>query len=244
MAPSMKHTHLKMGRAKVHLDALYEMVEGFIKSKPYHVLAEDHVEAGEHIVTFTIDDPGFDAALIAGDFICCLRSALDYLAWQLATLTTSSPSRDVCFPICAKDSLETQLKITRQTFGIPDQAVLTIKSLQPYVYGEKYELSHLWRISKLWNIVKHRHVGMHSTVADFAFPKDLPAPKTEVRDDCGIMRFPITAKPDMNLYPGPEIDIFFGDEGEGIITFIDDLADAYQFVGTEVLPQFEKFFPK
>jgi hypothetical protein len=40
------------------------------------------VNAGKHILTITLDDPPFAVGLIAGDFLCCLRSSLDHLDWQ------------------------------------------------------------------------------------------------------------------------------------------------------------------
>jgi hypothetical protein len=52
------------------------------ESEPYGISAEDDLNAGKHILTITLDDPPFAVALIAGDFVYCLRSSLDHLAWQ------------------------------------------------------------------------------------------------------------------------------------------------------------------
>ena len=84
------------------------------------------------MITIELEDPPFEAALIAGDFICCLRSSLDYLAWQLAVITTPIPSKRVCFPIYGENTPDNQVSIAKSTFGIPEPAISLIKSFQPY----------------------------------------------------------------------------------------------------------------
>jgi hypothetical protein len=158
----------------------------------------------------------FTIALIMGDFIASLRSSLDHLAWQLALLGGGTPSRDICFPICEKDSLETQLKIARSTYGIPDTAIPIVKSLQPYKSEDAYKSTHLWRLNMLWNIDKHRHLMPHgvSTGWLFRFSGLQNSPRIEVEElnDGNIMRIPIPLKGNVEFNPDPsEIDVFFGD---------------------------------
>lgn len=84
----MRHPNEKIHWAKKHLDALHEHVGVLAKKVDSHnIFTYDDLEASEYVVKIVLDPADFDAALIAGDFVSCLRSSLDYLAWQLAKLT-------------------------------------------------------------------------------------------------------------------------------------------------------------
>jgi hypothetical protein len=240
----LENANLKMQWAKKHLDSLETIRNAFIESNPQRISAQDDLQAQEHIVTVTVLGPPSDSGLIFGDAISCMRSSLDYLAWQLALLTTDQPSRDVCFPVIAKNTLEAQVQFTRQTYGIPDEAIAEMKSLQPYHTGNDYKLSHLWRLNKMWNVVKHRHIGLHSSVIQVFVPKEFAPIEVKMVNNHGIMRFPISHKPDMSLYPKPRIDIQFGDEREDVVTVLADLGGIHEFIGTVIFPRFERFFPK
>ncbi len=137
--PSLISPTLKVQRAKEHLDSLQEAVKPLRQTKPYPSSTEDDLNAGEWVVSIEIKTPPHSLALVAGDFICCLRSSLDYLAWQLAGLTTPQPIESVCFPICGEDSPGTQGYIIKSTKGIPAGAVAIMKQFQPYTCGNAYE---------------------------------------------------------------------------------------------------------
>ncbi len=141
--PSLVQPNLKIGRAKIHFDALYAEICGYRESYPHHFAATEDLERNEWVVSTSLALPKVDISLIAGDFIACLRSSLDDLAWQLAKLTTDQPAREICFPICEKDSSDTHLKIKRSTFRIPDAAVAVMKSFQPYHHGDAARLPSL-----------------------------------------------------------------------------------------------------
>jgi hypothetical protein len=235
--------NLKMSWAKKHLDSLEAIRKDFIDSNPQRISSHDDIASQEHIVTVTVLGSPPESGLVLGDAVSCMRSALDYLAWQLALLTTDKPSRDICFPVLEKNSLETQIQFTRQTYGISDEAIAIMKSLQPYHAGDAYKRHHLWRLNKLWNVVKHRHIGLHSSVVEILLPKGIVPIETKLVDNHGVMRFPISVKPDMSLYPRLPVEIQFGDEREDVVTVLSDLDEIYKFIGTAVFPQFERFFP-
>jgi hypothetical protein len=235
--------NVKMTWAKKHLDSLDRIRKAFIESDPQRISAHDDLQVQEHIVTITVLGAPSDSGLVFGDAVSCMRSALDYLAWQLALLSTEKPSRDICFPVLEKNTLETQLQFTRQTYGISDDAIAVMKSLQPYHAGDDCRLHHLWRLNKLWNVVKHRHIGLHSSVVQVLLPKGIVPIETKMVNNHGIMRFPLSNRPDMSLYPRMPIEIQFGDEREEVITVLSDLEAIYEFIGTVVFPQFEQFFP-
>src|SRR5262249_24096931 len=153
--------------AKVHLDALRDGIEQWKKSHANTISGYDDVERAEYVIEIRPPDTGdVELALIAGDFICCLRSSLDQLAWQLASQSGRQSNR-ICFPIFGQDSLETQISIAKATFGIPDGAVTLMRQLQPYHHGDSFKTHCLWILHTLWNVDKHRHITMYSTQADY-----------------------------------------------------------------------------
>jgi hypothetical protein len=238
--------YLKLGRAKEHFDALDREAAIFAESNPYRMFTQDDLESGQYIVTVWLDEPPVRLALLAGDFICCLRSSLDHLAWQLAFLTTDKPSEKICFPVLDKDTSNTQGYIKVATKGIPDLAITVMKSFQPYTYGAAYKTHLLWVLNKLWNIDKHRHLALHSGVFDVSF-SGVPlaiVPGTEQLDDGFVMRFPLAAKQYMNLKPRVRAEIKFGDADEGIELGVKDFFDLYEFVAHKIIPEFASFFPQ
>ncbi len=235
--------NLKLQRAKEHLDSLHAELRAYVESNPGKITEEEDLERKEFIVKFTLATPPMVLAMIVGDFVACLRSALDYLVWQLALLSTDNPGREICFPVCEKDSLDTQIRITKSTFQIPDEAISIVKSLQPYQRGDDYKSARLWVLNKLWNIDKHRHITMHSSFLEIQLPPGVMKPTSaEVIDDCGIMRFPLAAKGKVRIPAKAPIGVLFGDEREGVQIDVKGLGEVYEFVCFDVFPRFEKFF--
>lgn len=155
------------------------------------------------------------------------------------------PSGKVCFPIFSKDSPKAQKRIKEVTQGIPTNAFAIIESMQPYYYLSAYPMSHLWKLHGLWNIVKHQHIGAASRITSIEFPRVLPEAKFEAIDNGYIVRFPLSAKPQVSFNPMPpvSIDIEFGDRRKGLIVTIPDLGDMYQHITNSVISKFERFFP-
>jgi hypothetical protein len=242
--PNLVNPYLKMGRAKVHLDALKEGILEFSNSEPYRIFPQDDLERGQHVITIRLSDPPLPLALISGDFICCLRSSLDYLAWQLAAISIANPSKDICFPIWGEDCNSAQRHIKKSTEGIPPEAITFMKSFQPYNHGNAYRDTHMWRLNALWSVEKHRHITLHSVDCEILFPgipPRMPFVREELNDGC-IMRFPLAAKQYMHLKPRSSVGLTFGDVDEGIELNFQELVDMYQFVSEKVIPRFARFF--
>jgi hypothetical protein len=243
----IRHPHLKACRAKEHLDALDKAIQGFVESKPYRIDLKDDLQAGECVLCVELVGPiPFDLALIAADFISCLRSSLDYLAYQLACvgLAPEQPSTSIMFPIFGENTAEIAGKLKRFTKGMPPPAISQIESLQPYYHGKRYQLTLLWRLHVLAGIVKHRHVGIHSHGIFVNFPGLNLGPgdiKTTDLNDRYELRFPIALKPKMELKPRVFVEIEFGDLAEGIRVTTDDFRNMYEFVAHKIIPSFASF---
>lgn len=248
--PSMFDPQLNLSWAKKHLDFLDDQLRLFekVQSEKLTVTTEDDLQNGFYIVSakFLTNPDQFVIALIAGDFVSRLRSSLDHLVWQLALFTTDKPSRQICFPIYEKNSLETQLGIIKATYGIPDEAIAVVKLFQPYHAGDMYKASHLWRLQRLWNIDKHRHITPHGAVSSWLFKTDFPFAtpfQIEELNDGIAVKFPLPMKDKVQLNPGPlEVTFRFDDRAEEISMGIQDFFDMHQFIADTVFPAFAGFF--
>jgi hypothetical protein len=243
--------HLKVERAKVHFDALEQAIAAFraAPEKSHRITSYDDLESGMFVIRGEgiNDEIPLRIGLIAGDFVSNLRASMDHTIWALAALTTGrKPSNEICFPIVGQDSLDAQLRITRSTYGISDEAISIVKSLQPYNSGNGYQSTHLWRLHRLWNVDKHRSIALHSMISDemLWLPRTASSlVKIEPLPNGAIMRFPISLKEKMRFDPGAGIDIRFGSDDEGIVLYVNDFIDIYEFVSKEVIPRFDRFFP-
>jgi len=249
--PGLEDADFKRQWANKHLKSLKAEIEALSQRYPYEISANDDPSTGDHLVQITHPTilPGIQAVLYLGDFICSLRSALDHIAYQLASLTSPAPSREICFPIYEKNTVDFQVKIAKSTFGIPDPAVAIIKMLQPYHYGDAYKTSHLWRLNTLWNIDKHRHISPFTVLPKWQilipeWDYSLPLPEREQIDNRTIMRIPAAFKNQVQFNPDRDIELRFFDEREGFDIGCDDLVEMYQFVSDEVFPAFAGFFPQ
>lgn len=269
--PSLIDPNLKLRWAKSHLDLLSDKISVYTKAHKQVTETKDDTENGWYLIrteivctnpTINSDDLIFDICLIAGDFVANLRACLDHLAWQLALHSGDNPSRDICFPICEKDSLDTQLRIVKSTYGIPEEAIAIMKSLQPYHAGDAYQSTHLWRLNKLWNIDKHRHITSHAMVTETLFTIDglqghyvaeftfRDHRRNEVIvEDFGsgcIMKLPLADKNKVHFNPSAKgkIDIKFAIPGDESELGFSDLSDIYEFIAKKVLPRFAGLFTK
>jgi hypothetical protein len=207
MPKSTLTANLKVIRAKAHLDALGTSIRA-IRSTPekyQRITSYDDTVSGHFVVrneAFNEDD-FFGVGTIAGDFICNLRSALDHVAWNLAMLKVPplKSGTHISFPIKGEDTLNAQVKITESTFGIPEEAIAIMKSLQPYHSGDAYKTTHLWRLHFLWNTDKHRNIvlGGSDTGEVLEVPSDLQKRITRHPFDNGTeMRVPLSEKHRIN----------------------------------------------
>lgn len=245
MSPIKAITH-KLDRAKVHLDALDESIKLWADSHAQAMSGQDDTERGEYVVELRPPEPDIRIALIAGDFICCLRSSLDHLAWQLAATTLTppaTPSKRISFPIIGENTIDNQVAFTKSTFGIPEQAVITIRSLQPYQGGDTYKRKYLWILNTLWNIDKHRHIPLHSAVTQFNLDVASAKPlRIEKFDDHAKLVFNLPDKPNVKFQPMSKPEIFFGNQQEEIMVNVENLRAIYQAIRSEIVPAFTGFF--
>jgi hypothetical protein len=135
-------------------------------------------------------------ALIAGNVIQNLRSALDHIAYRLAGIKAN---KDTAFPI-AKSKREYEGKDglrSRRTRGMPSAAVAAIDAIKPFQGGNEV----LWRLNKLNNIDKHRlilTVGSAVCNVDIGTFMKMRAPPGSALSE---LARPMFVKPKDNSYP-------------------------------------------
>lgn len=101
----MEHFHssrLKVKRANKHLSEFHDSLLTFSGSDFYAIRIEYDPERREQFICFDIDLRNFpldDCALIIGDVVQNLRSALDLMWYRSMCLCQGSPSRHTKFPI-------------------------------------------------------------------------------------------------------------------------------------------------
>ncbi|HEX5282634.1 MAG TPA: hypothetical protein VFW30_00820, partial [Bryocella sp.] len=219
-APGYFHAGFKVGWAKHHLRLLDKEIGDFLGSdpKPYTVTFQDDLEAGEYIIKFDLAPAPLTLALMAGDFVACLRGSLDHLASALTLRPGGSPNDRASFPIIPINNSNGRKSFNLALHGVPAAAIEIIRSLQPYHAGDAYVSSKLWRLHRLWNIDKHRRIPLHPAGINLQLthPAEMP-PLSTGADNSGVVRFPLAAKPYIHVKPTMEITINFGDANEGII---------------------------
>jgi hypothetical protein len=249
--PGLLDPYLKLGRAKVHLEALDVELKRFIrKGKPYAFDRYDDLAKQRHVLRFKHNDVPDTPCLIVGDALYCMRSALDQLLWSLSKLTITSPPTTVQFPIFGHvpRSKKVIKRFRDQVIGVPDKAIDEIKSFQPYHRGASYKAHPLWRLNAMCNLDKHRRIPANGgEILVHVPPGTAKLVTIESLDDCLIMSIPIAYKAKLQLDPRVTVTVNFGQgdptiDPDSLVENRDGLWEIHNFVGNYVLPRFVRFF--
>ena len=150
---------LKLRRADEHLQVANDLMKGFIKRKPYKTVTEfiGQGQTRECLLRFEqLEDIPPALPLLIGDACNNLRSALDYLLWQLWLRKNPLFTKNVKFPIWDNENLfkiRASKDIGKDAIeGLTDTQRTTIEQLQPYKTGNR-ALSFLRDVN---NSDKHR----------------------------------------------------------------------------------------
>ena len=147
---------LKLDRAKKHIKELRCEIADFESSNPYQLVYEQKVEGGEIICRLSVNQPppSKEWAVIIGDVVHNLRSALDLLACSLVkahTVGSDCFKLRVSFPI-SNSEIEFLDGGLKRVSGASELVKTIIEGLQPYKGGNNL----FYWISELDNLDKHR----------------------------------------------------------------------------------------
>lgn len=166
--PSLDPIRLRMDRVNETAKDLNEAIQGFYATNPYEVVHEFDTRGkepmppsvdprrGVHIYRVRIrrEIPP-RVAILAGEVMQGMRSALDYLAWQLALATSESPPQTTAFPIFSDAGRYARDRL-RFIGAIDPEIHPLFDSVQPHHAGDEARSHPLWVLHRLANDDKHK----------------------------------------------------------------------------------------
>lgn len=246
---------LKVERAKEHIVQLHAAIEKFVASDPYTHFTEDDPETGDLIYRVTVEphaNEGLgDLAVIAGDAVHNLRSALDLLMWQLVDASGGKPGRHTTFPI-ARSEKKFVSGSARCIKGASPAVQQLVAELKPYKGGHDA----LWRLHSLDATDKHRlllTVGATHTETVYRFTLfgvemgpyhvAMNDPAVLLEDRAEIGRIPASARDYFEQQPKPEFTVYVALREPEIPRGDALLPALYQLTGavTEIIDLFAPF---
>ncbi|HTA59069.1 MAG TPA: hypothetical protein VK805_12975 [Candidatus Baltobacteraceae bacterium] len=162
MISGLDSATLKIVRAEEHLDAINRLIDAATsRADSYEIIKDAN---GKEIVNFLVAPPP-EVAILTGEIVYHLRSAMDHLAFDLVKLNPSGSPLPVnweekcCFPLRRKVPKNTAYNFFGDDLpGISMSAFTFIESMQPYHSGEGPH-NVIKIIAQLSNADKHRHLN-------------------------------------------------------------------------------------
>jgi hypothetical protein len=163
MSDGLASARLKLARAFEHVNTIKTCVANYAASDSYRVIPQ---KEGTDQISVTREPPA-EISILAGEIVHQVRSALDYLVFDLIKLNP----RNIVLPFGWETRCQFPLftKVPRKGRleeglpGISPQALAFIESVQPYnasSVGNMGRLNTLKTLVKLSNIDKHRHLNI------------------------------------------------------------------------------------
>jgi hypothetical protein len=233
----------KAERAKLHLDAFNGHVSSFME-EPYTVISKYDGENRRHIKRFEMKPFETVLAMELGEFLYCLRSGLDQMAWQMATpIARRDSPRNIYFPI-PEDLAngDSRRNYAKALSLFPDDVAKEIDALQPHKGPNPAQDHPLWQLSKLCNLEKHKLIPIHSRGIN-VFEPLVPGVKSEHFDneDAIEVSVPEEYKDHLDLKPALANEIEIGEWNADWRLPLYRLRDIHGFITCTVIPRFEPF---
>jgi hypothetical protein len=164
MTSPLDGCHAKLRRAYQHLRSLDDAIQDWGKQTPYAPAVRIDAKSGEHVVTIAqvLEPPMLGWAVITGDALHNLRSALDHLVCVLArTHQPAHECRGMAFPVLRHESKWDKDGLKRLGPIDDPWTVLTLRGLQPFVrWRDDGKGEPLWVLNELINTDKHRTLNL------------------------------------------------------------------------------------
>jgi hypothetical protein len=233
----------KANRAKLHLDAFYEHVSGYMK-EPHSVITKHDAENRRYIKRFELKAFEPVMGMELGEFLYCLRTGLDQMAWQLALpdARRDSPT-DIYFPIFGDIAKPNDAKRHSDRLALfPVDVAKELDAIQPHKGPDPPETHPLWELNKLCNFDKHKLIPIHSRAIN-PFVPSVAGVKVEHfdREDAIEVGVPEQYKDYLDLKPTLSDSIEIGEWNSNWRLPLHRLSDIHRFITCTVIPQFEGF---
>jgi hypothetical protein len=148
----------KVERAEEHVDTIGRAISAWALENPEPFTHHHSTDKTEHRIHFTPrTEPDLTRwAVIAGECVHALRSALDHCMWIAAQAEGLAHSRSREFPVFL-DRAVYDRDVERKFDGVQDPEVLgVVERVQPWQRGPDAKDDHLWIVHELDRIDKHR----------------------------------------------------------------------------------------
>jgi hypothetical protein len=162
LASMFREARLKLERSNQHIHDFDSRCTEFLKSSAYAIAIKPDVETGDDFVEITAAQTMPDTlALILGDALHNLRSALDLAWFELTGADSPDPYKET-FPIRnIRDYLEAFIKGRPKHHSLIALADTLLNVIQPYKGGNGHDL---WCLNRLGVMDKHRLLIPHLQV--------------------------------------------------------------------------------
>ena len=241
--PAAWYLVTKSERAKLHLDAFNGHVSAYMK-EPYTVVSRYDAENRRHIKRFQLKAFESVLGMELGEFLYCLRSGLDQMAWQMAKPDARRDfPKDIYFPIYEDISNSDRRKSYTKVLGFfPDDVAEEIDAVQPYKGPNPPQDHPLWQLNKLCNLDKHVLVPINSRGINLFVP-DVPGINVQNldREDAIEVSVPENYEGHLDLKPTVADEIELGEWNSDWRIPRHRLSDIHDFIACAVIPRFEGF---
>lgn len=225
MAWSTDGLRLKLDRFEHNMEDFGDALAAHVNSEAIRIVPEFEPETGFHKIFLEMDPPGPEFSLIIGESAHNLRSALDHLAWQLATVDGPPPMPEsVQFPILSRKPRK-GFANHRFVNGMRPEHRAILEDFQPYNAGHDETI--LEGLAWISNTDKHRLLHTAAAWIEESDPGHLSAyPGSRIvsaefgreagileqRAEIGRVRV-LPANPDLQMHVRvePSIGVAFGD---------------------------------
>ncbi len=195
MTHPLDGSRTKIARAHKQIKKLGTTIDRFVKERDVNAIVLDiDNDRRELVATFKLLDlPPALWAVIVGEILYDLRSALDHLAWQLVLQNGGTPTSKTEFPIF-KDEIKFKSDAPRKVRGMSDAMKAAIQALQPYIAGENPKdaaMQKLWVLHELTNIDKHQTLHLAGWFLKTAAYNVHHPPNVEIQTIEGMQHGPL-----------------------------------------------------
>jgi hypothetical protein len=233
----------KTERAKLHLDAFNGHVAARMK-EPYTIISKHDTQNRRHIKRFERKPFQTVMGMELGEFLYCLRSGLDQMAWQMAKPEARRDCpRDIYFPIPEDLGTNTRRRNYAKALKLfPHDVAREIDALQPHKGPDPAQNHPLWQLNKLCNLDKHVIIPVHSSGINL-FAPGVPGVKAEHlnQEDAFEVSVPEEYKEHLDLKPTLPEEIEIGEWNSDWRIPIYRLSDIHGFITCTVVPRFMPF---
>jgi hypothetical protein len=233
----------KTERAKLHLDAFNGHVSAYMK-EPYTAVTKHDAGKRRYVKRFNLKSFEPILAMELGEFLYCLRSGLDQMAWQMAFPNARRDTpRDIYFPIFADISKPNDAKRYADRLALfPADVAKELDALQPHKGPNPPESHPLWQLNELCNLDKHKLIPIHSRGIN-PFVPAVPGVKVDEFDqeDALEVSVPEEYKDHLDLHPTLPDPVEIGEWNSDWRLPLHRLSDIHGFITCTVIPRFVPF---